>query len=733
MGYLTSIDSGFLATPQYTNAIQYYEHFDSLSELQNVLTLDTQTNIWYKKINVTYKGQTGLVPIACRVIGDDDIGYDAQAMGLYSQAMANGLLYDISLGLGAKWDTYSDDWESSLQDFISEFGDIPGVILNDTRYVIDNIVEWVNNYLTNKYGDIPPEVKYYYNVKEYPDGQNVIVNWDNSKIADVVGAIAYNHDSIGLSYETLRNDLQEYVDSNDADVMRVLSKCAMRFGRHTVGNTKDFFIYGYDISNNDIVTTSQGNKKQYHTGLVTHYYTLQFDYTSGHLVKTNSFDGNVGSLETFYNYPRYGRNEGGGFLYARLTNGLQNTTEAQTEFDYIMDTIGVTGNIKPYETLPTGGVWTKQPDNTYKVGYPDDDNPDDNTPVRNGNPVPPNIVIIPHNIIGVIPLPGKDTYRVVPWDNDPPDDATDGLYNVFAVNSGILKQLNAKLWTTSVIEEVKRAFTNNPLDAIISLHEVYYSPELMETEGGFTTSNIFLGAYDTDISAYPIPKRYQKIEFNPIPINKQFENVRDYQRDVVIYLPFIGFRQLDITDICGCTANSSIYIEYNVDNITGDCVATIFVNKDGNIDRKPLYMFNGNCSSELPMTGADRSGLLSASLSAVGGIASTVLTGGATAPSLIGSAIGIANNMGMSLERSGNITGNHGAMSIKNPFIIINYPIPFDADNFKKYGGQSSNVTTTLKYCSGFTQMSECIIDNIPCTSNESDSIRSLLASGVIV
>jgi hypothetical protein len=720
MGYLQTLDGDFLRTPQYTSAVTYNKEFATIRDLELDGNIE-QNGYWIRPVETTYKGATGYVPIYLNVQGDEETGYNASATGIITEPIMSDLAYDISFGLGARWDIYSDDYIEMVNKIGEEFANIPTVIVNDTRYVIDTLVEWINNYITEKYGDIPPEVKYYKTQKVYPEGQGTLVNWDNSKISEILAASQYNEEistqlEPNVLYEIMQNlsETDEYLK----DILTYPNVRIITFNPRYPGDTT-IAINGYSLANNDIVTTTISGNNQTYGVRVTHVKGALYG-GEGTISKIEQWETDENQGIVLYNYGNFG-----GYSKSGLPNyGVLRTGVA-------IDTIGCVGNIKPYDVLPVGGLWTKQPNNTYKVGYPDPEDDEDQYPVRNGDPVPINIIFRPHFIIGLPSIPEPDPPRPVPWDNETPEDNPSGLYNVFHLQSDAsLSLLNGELWNENAIEQIKKTFTNNPLDAIISLHEVYYTPS------GLSQSNkgrVVLGFYETDMYEEVVPHRYEKITYQGIPVNKQFENIRDFQRDLVVYLPFIGYRQLDITDICGSVAYSTIYIEYTIDNLTGDCVAVIYVNKDGNIDRKPLYMFNGNCASQLPLTGADRSGLLSASLSAIGGVASTILTGGATAPSLIGSAVSVANNMGASIQRSGNITGNHGAMSFKKPFLIINYPIPFDAENFAHYGGGSSNVTTTLKYCQGFTKMSECIIDSIPCTSQEKASIQSMLASGIII
>ena len=147
------------------------------------------------------------------------------------------------------------------------------------------------------------------------------------------------------------------------------------------------------------------------------------------------------------------------------------------------------------------------------------------------------------------------------------------------------------------------------------------------------------------------------------------------------YLPFIGIVNLDTNEVM-C---SRINIKYKVDVLTGDCLCTIKIMKD-RMD-SILYTFNGNCAVQIPITNVNYTSILSKTIGAVAGIASAVATSGATLPLAVGTtanAIGGAVN-GISVNKSGMISGNVGSMSIKKPYLIINRQISADPSNFNKF------------------------------------------------
>lgn len=86
-------------------------------------------------------------------------------------------------------------------------------------------------------------------------------------------------------------------------------------------------------------------------------------------------------------------------------------------------------------------------------------------------------------------------------------------------------------------------------------------------------------------------KTLYTVDMGSIEIEELYGNSLDYRAVVQIYLPYIGYKQLDARGVMGKTLN----LKYNIDIFTGNCVAQIYV--DGNI----LYQFNGNMAYQLPI------------------------------------------------------------------------------------------------------------------------------------
>ena len=163
-------------------------------------------------------------------------------------------------------------------------------------------------------------------------------------------------------------------------------------------------------------------------------------------------------------------------------------------------------------------------------------------------------------------------------------------------------------------------------------------------------------------------------------------------------------------------------VQYKIDIYTGTCLAMVYVIRP-NV-RQLLYSFEGNCSVQVPLTGADRSrliaGLVTAGVSAFTGNPAGVIGGIAS--------------IGASIERSGGFSGNAGAMGVKKPYLIINRAINAQASGYNTLYGYPLNKMTKLIQVKGYTRVQSIHVDIPYATQEECNEIHNMLTTtGVII
>ncbi|MBO7733156.1 MAG: hypothetical protein J6S67_11400 [Methanobrevibacter sp.] len=330
-------------------------------------------------------------------------------------------------------------------------------------------------------------------------------------------------------------------------------------------------------------------------------------------------------------------------------------------------------------------------------------------------------------------LPGGDLDFIDPTEiPDFPDisAATTGFITIYNPSSAQLSALGSFLWSNMFDPDTFKKLYADPMDCIMSLGIV---PCIPASAGA---RNIMVGNVDTGVNSNYLASQFKKVDCGSVDIQKYVGSFMDYSPYVKInlFLPYIGFVHLGSDDIMG----GSINVTYNVDVLSGDCIAFISHSTKG-----VLYSYSGNCLVNIPITAQNyASALKNYYESIVGIIPSTVngaMSGGAAgaAAGAVGGALDAASNIVLNskptFQRSGNVGGPAGLMGVQKPFIIIERPNISVPANVQHYVGQTSNLTRSLGNCSGFTVCNFVHLDGISATSQEIAEIESLLTQGVIL
>ena len=302
-----------------------------------------------------------------------------------------------------------------------------------------------------------------------------------------------------------------------------------------------------------------------------------------------------------------------------------------------------------------------------------------------------------------------------------PTGQASALWSVYNPSQAQLNSFGAWLWSSSFIDQVLKLF-NNPMQSIIGVHKIFATPA---TSGA---GSITVGYLDSGVSANLVSNQYTDIDCGTVKVGEQFGNVFDYtDTHIRLYLPFIGIVDLDTADVM----RGSVKVVYHVDVITGACLADVLVTRDNS--GGVLYQFAGDAAVRYPISSGSYIGVVSGIASAIGGVASAVMTGGATLPLAAGAIAGGIGSAKTNVQHSGNFSGNAGAMGAKKPYLIIERPQAMIADDFGNYQGKGANVRRTVAQMSGYFKFSDVHTESISgAAESEIEAIRAALESGVI-
>lgn len=343
-----------------------------------------------------------------------------------------------------------------------------------------------------------------------------------------------------------------------------------------------------------------------------------------------------------------------------------------------------------------------------------------------------------------------------------------GLIHVYNPTPGEFVGFGNWLWVTYADATIDKIW-NNPFDGIIGAHELYATPQ---RDG---RDNIRSGFLVCPVTSDLVRQRYTEIDCGTVIVPEFYGNYFDYSpySQAYIYLPFIGINEVSIDDIVGHAVN----IRYRVDAYNGSCIAMIYVAKSGY--RNLCYQFGGNCAVEVPLAGGSqaaikagmlqaeaysRAAIQSAQIQKTASIGSGIL-GGAAGSSFAGPLAGIIGALAggtsgyiqgsanvaaaklqgqamqeaaryankSSVQHSGQFGASHGAMGLKNPFIMIRNPIQVKVVNYNDDYGYPAHKRVIIGGCTGYLRVREVNVISAHATNEEKRAIEEELKAGVYV
>lgn len=324
-----------------------------------------------------------------------------------------------------------------------------------------------------------------------------------------------------------------------------------------------------------------------------------------------------------------------------------------------------------------------------------------------------------------------------------------GFATLFTPTTGQLRDLSRLFWNADFF-----AFLQNMVE---NINNMFTSLGIVpfNVPAGNTVSVTWLG-FDTTVMLTLAQKQYVEFDMGSINLAKDSRiftsnSALDYSpfSKLGIYLPFIGFRDLDI-DEC---RNSVMGLKYKIDIMTGTCVAVISLN--GNA----IYQFSGNCLSQIPITNENMASLISnvTNVAIAGANAYNAASASQAGLDELGSkatdadrarahmAIGKADSRlssstanavlsgKPSFEKSGSVSATASLMAIKQPYLFLTTPRQSLPANYNRYKGYPCNMTAKLGDLSGYTVIDDIRLNGLVATSPEVSEIYELLKGGIII
>lgn len=321
-----------------------------------------------------------------------------------------------------------------------------------------------------------------------------------------------------------------------------------------------------------------------------------------------------------------------------------------------------------------------------------------------------------------------------------------GIIGLFVPNLSQMRDLADFMWTNfggigtttdeilaEIVEALKRSISN-PLDYIFGLNII---PSNGLSTG--TPKTVRFGYMSSGVSMPTLTNQFFEVDCGSVYFEYEyggtFLDFAPYSK-ISLYLPYIGFRDVDANDFIGHT----ISIKYRCDAVSGACVA--FISKDGSV----MYQYSGNCACTLPLNSDSWARTIGAVVQAGSAIAGATAVGGAMGgkeaaeagmkASAITNAASIAGNSSLiapKVNRVGSLAGSAGLLGVQYPFVVREAPRFHSTDGFNTIAGYPSWYFLSLGSLVGFTKVVNVHLHNINALRDELDEIETLLRGGVIL
>lgn len=316
--------------------------------------------------------------------------------------------------------------------------------------------------------------------------------------------------------------------------------------------------------------------------------------------------------------------------------------------------------------------------------------------------------------------------------------AMNNFNSMYALTRAQVNSLLSELNTSTFIDNIQLLF-ETPLENLISLRCYPFDANARHPassgDAPIVINVVTMETRGQYLSHFTQPM----ISLGSLTVPARFGNFLDYApfTKVEMYLPYIGFVNLDTNEVMGKTLS----IQYAVDYMTG--MGTAFVTADGVM----IYTGEGKVGVDVTLGGRNAAEIaknnLMTGINTAGGIASTAAaigTGGVAAGAMVGMKTLASTTASVIQGNQGHVTkgsiGNsaNGFYAPQNAYLIITRPTPAEPAAYASQYGRPSGKTEQLQALTGYTVVDSVHVEGITNgTQDEVTEIERLLKSGVIL
>ena len=256
-----------------------------------------------------------------------------------------------------------------------------------------------------------------------------------------------------------------------------------------------------------------------------------------------------------------------------------------------------------------------------------------------------------------------------------------------------------------------------------------------------TSENVTIGNVPTNIPLFPLTQEYISIDMGYIDLRERWSTALDYTATQVdLYLPFIGFIQIPVSDIMRPKSMNQPYtirLRYNVNLFTGDCMAELVgFTRETPHANVLLASHAGNMMIKCPTSAGDYSAFFK---NIIGGAAQIIGNPMNALAGPAGDASGLVTGAIQSVcsvqpvQRSGNIAGASSVLGTLTPYLVVHQPEQWLSEDYGALEGFPSMMDAKLGNLSGYTEVDAVELDSVPALKEEINEIENLLNGGVFL
>lgn len=325
------------------------------------------------------------------------------------------------------------------------------------------------------------------------------------------------------------------------------------------------------------------------------------------------------------------------------------------------------------------------------------------------------------------------------------DVLSSGFVRLYKPVSGELQGLANYMFSTMTDLDAThlKKLLANPLDYIVALNMVHFSPSASEYDEDVKLGGLSIGE---GVGMLKLDSQYYRLNGGSITIERAFGNFHDYSpfTRCQVVVPYCGIHELPIDIIM----NSTISLNYVVDMLSGSMIAQLTVTKGktlrgeaDSINNGLLFTYTGNCFTPCPLANTDFRSAVNGVLG-IAGSAVTSLVSGNPLPLASGVSNAVTNSK-PSVTSNVSLAGNYGYMGAQKAYIILSRPVQNMASDENgntitgRWLGYRSNMFRRVEQFTGVLTVKKGTFwmdeNTTNATTEEITEIKNLLEGGICI